>query len=376
MIYNKNMEKRYGIFGGAFNPPHKEHIRICEETAKVLGLDKIILVPSFNAPHKNTQVSFEDRCQMTFLSVKDNPVFLIDDIEKDLNGKTYSYLVLKALKEKYKNIVFIIGGDSLYNFHKWRNPDEILKTCPVAVISRGEDKNLSHIAEEYNKQGGEVKLLNIVGKDVSSSLIRYAIQLDVDIDEYLYPLCAKYIKEKGLYLDYQEMVNKLKENLSEERYQHTVQTVMTALHLNTFLGLSSEKVFISALLHDCAKNLDKIHQGVPEDCIHTPVLHAFNGAIEAEKNYGISDFEIIEAIRYHTTGRANMSTLEKLIFLADLIEPSRDYPGVEEIREVAYQDFEKGFLLAVKRSKKYLEERKVPIYYLTEECYNYYVKEN
>ena len=87
-------------------------------------------------------------------------------------------------------------------------------------------------------------------------------------------------------------------------------------------------------------------------------------------------FEIIEAIRYHTTGRANMSTLEKLIFLADLIEPSRDYPGVEEIREVAYQDFEKGFLLAVKRSKKYLEERKVPIYYLTEECYNYYVKEN
>jgi predicted HD superfamily hydrolase involved in NAD metabolism len=138
------------------------------------------------------------------------------------------------------------------------------------------------------------------------------------------------------------------------------------------LNLPFEQVFLAAALHDCVKKrpFDSNYVGyVPEDSIGTPVMHAFMGAAAAKKVYGITDKSVLDAIRYHTTGHADMTPLEKLIFLADMIED-----GVRELRQTAKGNFEAGFLLSVDMLYSHLLNKKTDIYPLTRECYNYYFK--
>ena len=92
----------------------------------------------------------------------------------------------------------------------------------------------------------------------------------------------------------------------------------------------------------------------------------------AQNEYGISDEEILSAIEYHTTGRAGMSKLEKLIYCADMLEEGRNYPGAEELRKETENDFDKGFLSCVKKSLKFIEDKGNPVYGLTKECVRYY----
>lgn len=364
-----------GILGGAFNPPHKEHIRICKDILKEFCLDKIYFVPTKDAPHKETTISFDMRSKMVELVLLNERNLELDTIEESIEGTTYSVKVLKELKAKYKNIAFIIGGDSMENFSKWERPDEIIKTCPIIVVPRGEikDKLISSV-HQYNLKGGSIKLSNAIGEKISSSLIRARIELGLDTEEYLNKNCRKFIDDNGLYKSYKDMIAKLKTLITPERFIHTVDTVLTALKLNDTWGVDYDKVFTAALLHDCMKDSTFIHEGVPKDTYDTLVLHAFNGAIEAKNNFGINDEDILNAIRYHTTCRPNMSKLEKLIYLADMIEPSRVYPDVDEIRDIASMDAEQGFLSAFKSAYKHITNTIKNIYPLTTEAYKYYFK--
>ena len=106
-----------------------------------------------------------------------------------------------------------------------------------------------------------------------------------------------------------------------------------------------------------------------------PVVHAFLGAFVAEKYLGITDAEIIDAIRYHTSGKADMSLLSKLIFVADMVEEGRTYEGVEKLRELYENaDFEKCFIECLKEEFVHLINKKASIYYETINAINYYVK--
>jgi predicted HD superfamily hydrolase involved in NAD metabolism len=139
-------------------------------------------------------------------------------------------------------------------------------------------------------------------------------------------------------------------------------------------GVPSDKVFVATLLHDCMKDVDFVHKGVPEDTFGTLVMHAFNGAMEAKINYGIEYEDILNAIRYHTTCRPQMSKLEKLVYLADMIEPSRVYPDLDAIRQIAYRDAEQGFLAAFGSAYKHINNSIKNIYPLTIDAYKYYFK--
>lgn len=338
-------------------------------------MSRIILVPSGDAPHKVTLTPFADRLQLLNATVGGDSLFEIDTIESTLEGKTYSYNVIRLLKEKYGDIVFLIGADSLVNLYTWYRYADLIKLCPFAVIGRGSvaDEKVLNAAKRLNAMGGDITLLSVKGECVSSSMARAAVELGVE-DSFVSPECLAKIKELGLYHNYAEHVDKVKNALSAERFKHTCGVVFKALEYNSVLGLPYEKVFLSALLHDCAKYLNKVHCGVPLDCIGTPVMHAFNGAEEARINYGITDGEIISAIRYHTTGKPAMSLLDKLIYCADLVEPSRDFKGVEELRNALSEDFEQGFRACLKVCYDHLLTSGKAVYPLTVDCYNYYFK--
>ncbi len=370
--------KRIGIFGGSFNPVHNEHIKIAKGAIKELGLDELLVIPTFISPHKISfeMPSGEHRYNMLKLAFKGVSKVTVSDYEITKNEISYTYLTLSHYVNVYKGATFylIMGSDMLENFPTWKNPEFIIKNANLVLISREGDSNLNSpaiikIKELYNK---EVIILNTFGKEVSSTEVRLRLKLDLPVDNLILNEVKDYIISNNLYQKdkyYSYIVNAL----PEKRRVHTLGVILTAKKFAKQLKESEEKAELSALLHDMAKYEDyKNYLDVlPSDC--TPnVAHQFIGEHLAKTVLDISDIDVLNAVKYHTTGRANMSTLEKIIYVSDLIEPSRKYQMVTYLREVIKGDFNKGFKICVKEVLDFLKEQKEEIYYLTNESYNYY----
>lgn len=362
--------KSTGIFGGTFNPPHKEHIEICRAAKTELGLECVVVLPTSVPPHKSVSVSDADRRRMTELCFDGTDV-AVDFYEQETPGVHYSVDTLRVMRQKYGDITFIIGGDSAIDFFKWREPETILAENEIAVCARfGREKELSSAIERMRQKGGRVRLLSYAGGNVSSTAVRYLATLGVDLTKYVTKDVANYICERGLYRDREDLLRAVKARVGEERYAHTVRTAVKAIELNGTLGLDVEKVFLSAVLHDVGKNERRL--GVPSNAVDTPVAHQFSGAEIARREFGVTDGEVLNAIACHTTGKPYMSTLDKLIFVADLIEDGRDYAEVEELREAVEKDFESGFRLIIERDYMHLKAVGRDIYHLTEQAYEFY----
>ncbi|MCD8048960.1 MAG: bis(5'-nucleosyl)-tetraphosphatase (symmetrical) YqeK [Clostridia bacterium] len=165
-------------------------------------------------------------------------------------------------------------------------------------------------------------------------------------------------------LSEEEMHKKLRATQKERRYFHTLGVVKEAVRLAPRYGVPVEKAKIAALLHDCAKNFDETRfneiaaeYGVQLDeyAQKEPALvHAFLGAAVAYRDYGVTDREILDAIYYHTTARANMTNLEKLIYIADMIEPGRTIPQAEELRKMVEVDLDAALIYAIDCSIKHV----------------------
>lgn len=183
-------------------------------------------------------------------------------------------------------------------------------------------------------------------------------------------------------MDYTEILKWLKENLNEKRYIHTLGTADCAKELAQKFGLNSEKAYLAGLLHDCAKCfsneklLDIINQHLDvEECemLNYKTLHAPVSAYIAEKEFKITDKEILSAIRWHTLGRLDMTDFEKIVFIADKIEPNtRDKEYSDKIRVLLDEEngLNKALLKCYKETIKSLVKRDLKICLLTIEIYN------
>ncbi len=370
------------IFGGAFAPPHKEHIEMCRSAIKELGADRLVVVPTFLPAHKAEHyLDFETRVELSRIAF--NGVareVIVDEIEKDRGKDNYSAYILPLLKEKYGEIVYLIGSDSLQYFDKWREPQNVAKACKIAVCTREGYESAEDVINSVGSKYGKENFiaLKYVGKDVSSSMIRTKLLLGENADE-LTDEINEYVKSHGLFDDYRDMVNQLKSYQSDELFFHSKSVVKRAIDFNNkhILLQDYDKVFLAALLHDNAKqrkSLDGLD--VPKDAVGTPVLHQFLGAEKARRDFGIEDEDILNAIRYHTTAKANMTMLEKLIYTADSLSDDRDYDPIPRLREIAIKDFDAGFRAILKFTYDKILERGTGMYPLTEDAYQYYIVEN
>lgn len=361
------------VLGGAFDPPHNAHLQIAELAIEEYGYKRIVFLPSYNPPHKKLNGATEDRLNMLNLALDGDGRYQISSYEIDRGKIGYTAETLPALKEIYGDFDFIIGGDSMIDMHKWYCPERVLTENNIVVAVRnGEYSEVMSAIDAFGEYASNVKIMSRSPERISSTDIRLMVRLGEDISELVPRSVLNYIESNSLYDDCKSIRDKLRAELSPERYQHTLSVVHMAMRLNKQYGLDPDKVFYAALLHDSAKtNHINYHYPIPSDAKGTPVAHAFEGAFKA-REYGINDEEILNAIYYHTTARRNMTPLEKLIYTADMVEESRDFDGVEELRRICLENLNNGFKACVKATYEHLKARDTEIYYLTKEAYDYY----
>ena len=182
--------------------------------------------------------------------------------------------------------------------------------------------------------------------------------------------------------DLKKYENEIRERIGEKRFLHTIRVKDTAVKLAKIHDVDVEKAEIAGFLHDCAKIRDKkdlIKKAKENNLLLTKemmkapqIIHSYLGALFAREFYGIDDEDILNAISYHTTGRPNMSDLEKIIFLADYIEPLRNFDGVERARELANNDLDAAMYFALNNTLKFLVERDSYIVLETVSARNFY----
>ena len=192
-----------GVFGGAFNPPHTGHINLAKEAIEQLKLRKLLVIPTFESPHKATKLApFEERaemCRRAFSGSADKCEVEIYESERELGGISYTINTLRALKKRYTDARFflLIGGDMLFSFTEWYKYESILKECEVCAAARGGD-NFSEMLE-YATEVGHIKVLPTNVVDISSTEIREKIKNGEDTSEWITEDVRGYIEEKGLY---------------------------------------------------------------------------------------------------------------------------------------------------------------------------------
>lgn len=174
----------------------------------------------------------------------------------------------------------------------------------------------------------------------------------------------------------------LKKNLSKHRYDHTLRVKNMAIKLGEIYGLDLNKLEISALLHDCAKDMSKEdlerisreNNLIEESEYDFPkVLHSVVGAFIAKSKFKIEDEEILNGILYHTTGRANMSLFEKVIFVADKVEEGRDFEGAIELRSIAFKDLDETIISYFDMELTKIISKDKCIHLKSVQCRNYYI---
>lgn len=180
-----------------------------------------------------------------------------------------------------------------------------------------------------------------------------------------------------------EITSFLRQNLTEKRFVHTIGVAETAKSLAEKWGADSDSAFLAGLVHDCAKeipaddailHLTKYGYRVDEIERQAPaLLHAPLGSFMAKEVFGIDDKAVIDAIMYHTTGRPQMSILEKIIYVADFTEPARTYPEAEKIRRLSYEDIDKAVLKEADMVIKFTVDRGRVIHPNTVYARNYYL---
>ncbi len=364
------------VLGGSFDPPHEEHVNMVKSAMAELGIDKLVIVPTFLPPYKSEgMLSFEARCELIQCAFE-GVDFVIDDIERVREKNNYSALVLPILKEKYGDIVYLIGGDSLEHFESWYRPDLIAKCCPIAVCEReGFDSAKELAVSLQQKYGGEFVVLSFNGKQIASSQIRVDLLLG-NKPNGLQNKVFDLILKNGYYQEYKWAVDRLKGYQSHELFAHSKAVVKMGVELNARHNLKQdfEKVFLACLLHDNAKerkSLDGLQ--VPEDAVGTPVLHQFLGARKAERDFDIVDKDILSAIECHTTAKADMALFEKLVYTADSLSRDREYEPMPKLREIALEDFDKGFLAVLEYTFDKLAKKGNGIYPLTLDAVKFYL---
>lgn len=183
--------------------------------------------------------------------------------------------------------------------------------------------------------------------------------------------------------DFENYKDKLLNDIGKKRFAHSLRVCDTAIALNKNFNIDLEKVKEASLLHDCAKYREDYYYNKYKDKYYfdeeiienKSVFHAFLGVVVAKEEYNIKDEDVLNAIKYHTTGRSNMTDLEKIVFLADAIEPKRDYEGVKKLRELAKKDIDKAILYSLNETIKHLIDKNVEICSLTLDARNFLIKE-
>lgn len=375
---------RIGIYGGSFNPPHAGHILAAKELVRLLRLDRLYIVPAAEPPHKQLpegSPTAEQRlrlCRLAFDGLENTEV---SDMELTRSGKSYTVDTVKEFKREYPDdsLFLVMGTDMLLSFSGWYQPDEIAKCVTLAVMHRYEDdaalSQTVDTAISDLKSNLHAKVIQVRNHPIetSSTEVRRMIFLDC-MQELLTEPVADEIRKTGAYrygtdrkkLPFDDLMKTALPLHKPQRIPHVLGCCETAKELARKYGADTDSAARAGILHDVTKALGSRAQRLlcaryslplsDAELKNDKLLHAKTGAAVAEHIFG-EDPEVCDAIYWHTTGKADMTVLEKILYIADYMEPNRDFDGVDHLRALVQTDLDAACLEGFRMSLEQLKRR-------------------
>jgi len=350
-----DIKKPVIIYGGSFDPPHKGHTALAAAALRQLAPSALYFVPGFHTPFKDLRpVPFADRAALLRAALgaaglAGRKEIKISSFEADLGRVVYSWETVEYFRRLHPGspLYFLMGSDCLAGFKTWRRSRSILKRARLLAGLRPGYAMSSAAGTTFTPLAGHFP-------EAASSDIRAALFLG-EKPEQVCPAVLALLKKKKLYLGRErELLAKL---ITPARLAHSVETARLALRLAPAAGLPQQKAALAALLHDCARDLPaaalrRLAKGprearLSETAAKAPVLlHAWAGAVLAGRRFGVKDPEVLEAAALHATGAPGMGPLARLVYICDVANQGRSFPGAALVRELAFRDLGAAFLAA------------------------------
>ena len=373
--------ERIGIYGGTFNPPHIGHIQAAQQAFSALELNRLLLIPDWIAPHKELPENSptpQQRMDMLQIAVQNCPGLEVSDIELKRQGVSYTWETVAQIKAENPDaeLVLLMGTDMFLSFHTWKHPERILESATLGIFCRGEKGETQAIAAkkaELEQQGAKIRLVDNEVVAISSTQMRRLLAFRC-AGAFLPEGVLDYIRDHRLYdtrtdwknLPMEELEPIVIRLLNPNRVRHVLGCRDTAVDLARHWGADETDAARAGILHDITKAIDgplqltlcEAYGKILSDFSrkYPKTLHALTGSLVAERIFG-ENKAVVSAIEHHTTGKADMSLLEKIIYVADYMEPNRNFSGVEELRHLAYSDITAALKLGLEMTLEHLNRQ-------------------
>lgn len=385
---------KIGIYGGTFDPPHLGHMLAAKWVKELLKLDKLVIVPNRMPPHKELDrcsAPSEDRLEMVRLMAEAiEPVgsVTVSDCELRRDGKSYTADTVAQFSEQYPGdeLWLVMGSDMFLSFQNWHEPEKICALAGVCGFTRAPKESVKPLKRQakylQKTLGAQTAVLSLPEDvDISSRDVRRLLDEGEHrlLSKLLWSQVYGYIVHRRLYGTELDLTHLRSYQLRAVSYSmmharripHVQGTEQEAVKLAKRWGADIKNARRAAILHDCTKyySIDE-HMAlcqqydIPLDPIEKgseKLFHAKTGAALACHVFG-EPTEVQSAIYYHTTGRGHMTTLEKILYLADYMEPHRDFPGVKKLRSLAYVDLDAAVALGCEMSIEEMNEKGRPVH--------------
>ena len=359
--------QKLGVLGGTFDPIHEGHIALAREALRG-GLDGVILLPMARPSHRETDAKASDRLAMCRLAIEGEEGLRLSQAGM-ASGVKYTWDTMAPLRREFPDaeFVFLIGADKLVSLPYWHQADKLFSQCAFLCFARG-GVDARDALEKARRAGARVEMTGEFRTPYSASMIRAQTAQYQDAPGLNRKVLC-YMAQRGLYQP--DFEPKLKTMMNPHRFQHTLGVRKEAVRLADIHGLPVQKAALAGLLHDCAKGMSlkemerlarEEHLTENENTLASgALLHAPVGAFLAQREFGVRDEEVLNAIRSHTVGRVGMSRLEMCVFVADATEETReDYKGLKELRRLSELSLPAAVYRSFQLTKEYLEETNRP----------------
>lgn len=352
---------RIGILGGSFNPPHNGHIYIAREVRRRFSLDRVLFMVAGDPPHKSIAfgVDAKERLELTRAALAGEEGLIACDDEIRRGGVSYMADTLMGLYNGVDELYLIVGADMLKTLHQWSRPETIFALAGIMAVGRPDNAGDYEAARELRRRyGARIRMADFCGPDISSTEIRRRVNMAKGIAK-LVPYGVMERIYAGLLYQSEDILSyerRLAEYTKPKRLAHSIGTMGYAVELAAIWGADGKKARIAGLLHDCAKLGDEDALRLAKEYGYTPnaeeqrapgLLHGPLGAIRVQREFGIDDADVINAIGCHVFGRMNMTKLDKILYVADKAEYTRAYNGVDRLRERAESDLDGAVLMTM-----------------------------
>lgn len=382
---------KIGIYGGTFDPIHRGHMAAARAASGALGLDKLLIIPDGTPPHKAQDAcgaSGHHRLEMARIAADRLGLSIpveVPDLELKRPGKSYTSDTLRQIHKRHPKdeLWLLMGTDMFLTLHRWHEPEVILSLAGICAFGRAEGDGEDLFApqrelleKQYHARVTTITLPGLV--EISSSQLRQRLEAG-ERPEELDPSVRGYILRHGLYGTHADLKHLGWEDLRAcsysmiraKRIPHVRGCEEEAVRLARRWGEDEDDARAAAILHDCTKYLnleeqlslcgkyDIILDHMERETVK--LLHSKTGAAIARWEYGMPE-RVCDAICWHTTGKPDMTTLEKILYIADYMEPTRDFDGVERLRALVYEDLDAAVRLGLEMSVEDLTGRGVPVH--------------